>query len=76
MWNLWGLFACRVLGMAGNVIEGSPPLLPDKAQSTSRQLWLTLQVEFAEKALPDGLQRLTLAPEHHTALQLFKRCFY
>lgn len=71
MWNLRVGIACRVLGI---VIEGSHPMLSDKIQPTGRQLWLTLQVEFTEEALPDGLQRLTLAPEHHTAFQLFKCC--
>lgn len=74
MWNLRVGIACRVLGIAGDVIEGSPPMLPDKIQPAGRQLWLTLQVEFTEETLADGLQRLTLAPEHHTGFQLFKRC--
>lgn len=72
MCNLQVGIACRILGIASNVIEGSPPMLPDKIQAAGRQLWLALQVEFTEESLPDGLQRLTLAPEHHTAFQLFK----
>lgn len=73
-WNLRVGIACRVLGIASNVIEGSHPMLSDEIQPSGRQPWLALQVESTEEALPDGLQRLTLAPEHHTAFQLFKCC--
>lgn len=72
MWDLWAAVACRVLGIASNVLEGPPPLLPDKVQPTSRELWLALQVEFAEEPLSDRLQRLPLATECHREFILVK----
>lgn len=69
MWDLWVVLACGVLGFARGVIEGCPPLLHDRVQPTGRQLGLAFQVEFPKEALPDGLQRLTLTPEHRTAFK-------
>lgn len=66
MWDLWVAVACGVLGLARDVVEGCAPLLPDKVQPTGRQPGLAFQVEFPKKDLPDGLQRLTLAPEQHS----------
>lgn len=48
----------------GNVAESCPPLLCDLVQSTVGELRFSLQVESPEETLPDGLQRLTLAPRH------------
>lgn len=74
MWSLWVVVACGVLRVTRDVTKGCSPLLPDKVQPTGRQLGLTFQVEFLQEALPDGLQRVTLTPEDHTAFKLFKRC--
>lgn len=67
--EFWVLLTCSVLGSVSNVAVDAPPLLSDTVQPTGSQLWLNLQVERAEEALPDGLQRLTLAPEHHIAFK-------
>lgn len=55
MWDLWVVVACGVLGFVRDVIEGCPPLLPEKVQPTGRQPGLAFQVEFSKEALPNGL---------------------
>lgn len=64
--SIGSIFTCCITGFVSNASESAPPPLSDSIQCTSWQLWLNLQVERAEEALPDGLQRLMLAPEHHT----------
>ena len=54
-----------VLHSVSNGAEGGPPLLSDTVQHTSRQLWLSLQVEALEETLSDGLQWPPRAPKHH-----------
>lgn len=67
---------CSITGNGSNAAEGALPLLSDNVQPPSRQLWLNLQVEGAEEALPDGLQRLAVAPDHRMAFMLFRYLCY
>lgn len=72
--SIGSIFTCCIIGFISNMFESARPLLSDSIQCTSWQLWLNLQVERAEEAFPDGLQRLMLAPEHHKEFRNVTLC--
>lgn len=72
--SIGSIFTSSIIGYFSNASESAPPPLSDSIQCTSWQLWLNLQVERAEEALPDGLQRLMPAPEHHMDFKKIIMC--
>lgn len=63
--SVWVLHTTIVLHSVSNGAVGGPPFLSDTVQPTSRQLWLSLQVEALEETLSDWLQWPPRAPKHH-----------
>lgn len=64
---------CSIFGSVSNSAVGGPPLLPDGVEPAGGQLRLDLQVEWAQEAPPDELQRPAVAPAWCQAWKLVNR---